>query len=100
MRRHFLNLTAGLIAGAAALGSSAQGAPLPPMSAQQSIQVSAGGYVQSAVVSGDEIDRIKPLQMRWGHHGHHGWHHRHWHHRHWGWRHHHWHHRHWHHRHW
>ena len=97
-RRHLLNLAAGLIAGAAALGSSAQAVPLPPASVQQSVQASPGGSVQSAVVSQDEIERIKPLQMRWGHH--HGWHHHHWHHRHWGWRHHRWHRHHWHHRHW
>ena len=109
-RRHFLNFTVALIAGAAVLGGNAQAAPLAPISAQQLIQTSPAG-VESAVVSQDEIDRIQPEQVRWGHHGHHhhwgwhhhrhwGWRHHRWHHRHWGWRHHHWHHRHWHHRHW
>jgi hypothetical protein len=95
-RRHFLNLTVCLIAGAAALAASAQAAPLPPISAQHVNQVSLGGSIEPAVVSQDEIDRIRPVQVRWGHHGHHwGWHHHHWHHRHWGWHHRHWHHRHW-----
>jgi hypothetical protein len=111
-RRYFLGLTFGLIAGAAALAGSAQAAPLAPISAQQLIRTSPAG-VEGAIVTQDEIDRIKPEQVRWGHHGHGhhwgwhhrrhwGWHHRHWgwRHRHWGWRHHHWHHRHWHHRHW
>jgi len=106
-RRYFLGLTVGLIAGAVALAGSAQAAPLAPISAQQLMQTSPAG-AEPAVVSQDEIDRIKPVEVRWGHHGHHhwghhrhwGWHRHHWHHRHWGWRHHHWHHRHWHHRHW
>jgi hypothetical protein len=108
-RRHFLNFTVGLIAGAAALAVSAQAAPLPPV--QHAGQSSQGA--EPAIVSQDEVNALKPEQVRWGHHGHGhhwgwhhrrhwGWHHRHWgwRHRHWGWRHHHWHHRHWHHRHW
>ena len=81
-RRHFLNFTVALIAGAAALAGNAQAAPLAPISAQQLMQISPGD-AESAVVSQDEIDRIKPEQVRWGHHGHGhhwGWHH----HRHWG----------------
>jgi hypothetical protein len=104
--RNFLGLTVGLIAGAAALMfvASAQAAPLPPVSAQQN-KLSPGAAAEPAVISQDEIDRIRPVEARWGHHGHGhhwGWHHRRhwgWHHRHWGWRHRHWHHRHWH-RHW
>jgi len=105
-RRFFLRLTVGLIAGTAALATIAQATPLPPISAQQMIQPSRAGNVEPAVASQDEIDRLKPEQARWGHHGHGhhwGWHHRRhwgWHHRHWGWHRHHWHHRHWHHRHW
>jgi hypothetical protein len=97
-RRHFLNFTIALIAGAAALGVSAQAAPLPPIAAQQAFAPSLGAETEPAVVSQDEVDRLKPEQVRWGHH----WHHHHWHHRHWGWHRHHWHHRHWgwHHRHW
>ncbi len=100
-RRNFLNLTVGFIAGAAALtfAAGAQAAPLPPVSAQPS-KLSPGVAAEAAVISQDEIDRIRPVEVRWGHH-HHWGHHRHWgwHHRHWGWRHR-WHHRHWHHRHW
>jgi len=107
-RRHFLNFAVCLIAGAAALAGSAQSAPLPPIGMQQAISPSIGSSTEPAVVSQDEVDRLRPEQVRWGHHGHGhhwGWHHRRhwgWHHRHWGWRHHHWHHRHWgwHHRHW
>ncbi|HET7490627.1 MAG TPA: hypothetical protein VFK01_02015 [Bradyrhizobium sp.] len=99
-------LTVALIAGAAALTfvAAAQAAPMPPIPVEQSIQPTLGLAAEPAVISQDEIDRIKPVEVRWGHHGHH-WGHRHWghhwgwRHRHWGWRHHHWHHRHWH-RHW
>jgi hypothetical protein len=105
-RRNFLTLTVGLIAGAAALSfaASANAAPLPPIPAQPN-QLSPGAAAEPAVTSQDEIDRIRPIEVRWGHHGHGhhwGWHHRRhwgWRHRHWGWRHHRWHHRHWH-RHW
>jgi len=73
-RRYFLSLTVGLIAGAAALAGNAQAAPLPPISAQQMIQPSLAGSVEPAVASQDEIDRLKPEQVRWGHHGHrHHW---------------------------
>ena len=97
-RRQVLNFTIALIAGAAALAVSAQAAPLPPIAAQ-AVPPSPGHVVDPAVVSQDEVDRLQPQQVRWGHHH---WHHHHWHHRHWGWRRHHWHHRHWgwHHRHW
>jgi hypothetical protein len=109
-RRHILKITIALVASAAALGASVIAAPLPPVAAQQAIPPSSGSGVEPAVISQDEVDHLKPVQVRWGHHGHHwGWHHHHWHHRHWGWHRHHWHHRHWgwrhrhwgwHHRHW
>ena len=92
--RNLLNLTVALIAGAAALtfAAAAQAAPVPPISAQQNIKPALGGVAEPAVVSQDEIDRLKPVEVRWGHHGHGhhwGWHHgRHWgwhHGRHWGW---------------
>jgi hypothetical protein len=97
-RRQVLNFTIALITGAAALAVSAQAAPLPPAAAQV-VSPSPGHVVDPAVVSQDEVDRLQPQQVRWGHHH---WHHHHWHHRHWGWHRHHWHHRHWgwHHRHW
>jgi hypothetical protein len=99
-RRQVLNFTIALIAGAAALAVSAQAAPLPPITAQ-AVSPSPGHEVDPAVVSQDEVNRLQPQQVRWGHHHHHwhhrhwGWHRHHWHHRHWGWHHHHWHHRHW-----
>jgi hypothetical protein len=105
-RRLFLKLSVGFIAGAVTLASNAQAAPLPPISV---LPAEHGGSAEPAVVSQQEVDSLKPEQVRWGHHGHHrhwGWHHRHWgwHHRHWGWRHRHWgwrhRHHHWHRRHW
>jgi hypothetical protein len=99
VRRYFLQLAFGLAAGAASLAVSAQAAPLPPVSPQSGL-VSGHAAVEAepAVVSQSDVDKLKPEQVRWGHHwhGHHwGWHRHHWHHRHWGWRHRHWHHRHW-----
>jgi len=97
--RNLLNLTIALVAGAAALtfAAAAQAAPVSPISAQQNIQPALGGVAEPAVVSQDEIDRLKPVEVHWGHHGHGhhwGWHHgRHWgwhHGRHLGWRHRHW----------
>jgi hypothetical protein len=100
-RRDFLKLTIGFVAGAAALAASAQAAPLPPISAQQALMPSRGDAAEPAVVAQEDVDRLKPEQVRWGHHGHRGWHHHHGHRRHWGWHHrHHWHRHHWHHRHW
>ena len=92
-RRHFLKLTIGFVAGAAALAASADAAPLPPISAAQAPLPAYGAGAESAVISQDEVDHLKPEEVRWGHH----WH-RHWHRRHWGWRHRHrgWHHRRWH----
>jgi len=98
-RRQVLNFTIALIAGAAALAVNAQAAPLPPVAAQ-AVSPSPGYLVDPAVVSKDEVERLQPQQVRWGHHHHWhhrhwGWHRHHWHHRHWGWHHRHWHHRHW-----
>jgi hypothetical protein len=100
-RRDFLKIAMGLVAGGAALAASGvQAAPLPPVSGEPKAAPAPVG-AEPAVVSQDDIDHIKPEEVRW--HGHHrGWHHHHrgWHHRHWGW-HRRWHHRHWHHhRHW
>ena len=84
-RRHFLKLAFGL-AGAAALAGSAEAAPLPPRPLAKD-GPGAGADVHPAVTTGAEVDKIKPEQVRWGHH----WHGRgHWHHRHWGWRRRHW----------
>jgi hypothetical protein len=90
-RRHFLKLSFGLAAGATALAASANAAPLPPMSAPQNLVAPHSDTAQPAVVSQGDVDRLKPEQVRWGHHWHRHWRHRwhHWHRRHWGW------HRHW-----
>jgi hypothetical protein len=101
-RRHFLKFALGLAAGTAMLAASVEAAPLiAPGFVQTEAPSRSTQDVRPAVTSRDEVDQLKPEQVRWGHGHHHGWHHRHWgwHHRHhWGWRHHHWHHRHW--RHW
>jgi hypothetical protein len=89
-RRHFLKLTLGYVAGAAALAASAQAAPLPPISVEKAVMPSRGEAAEPAVVSQEDVDRLKPEEVRWGHH----WH-RHWHRRHWGWHRHRWHRRHW-----
>ncbi len=66
-RRHFLKLSVGFIAGSVALAASAQAAMLPPIAAPQP---SAGKDVEPAVVGQQEVDRLKPEEVRWGHHGH------------------------------
>jgi translation initiation factor 2 gamma subunit (eIF-2gamma) len=89
-----LNFSAGLVAGTILLAASAQAAPVPPISGQAATVPTVA--VEPAVVSQNEVDQMKPVQVRWHHH--HGYH-RHWHHH--RWHRHHWHHRHWrHHRHW
>ena len=85
-RRHFLKLTFGFVAGATALAASAQAAPLPPILSEQGLVPPHREGAEPAVISQDDVDRLKPEQVRWGHH----WHHRHWHRRHWGWRRRHW----------
>jgi|HubBroStandDraft_5_1064220.scaffolds.fasta_scaffold561585_1 hypothetical protein len=88
-RRHFLKLAFGVVAGAGALAASAKAAPLPPVSTE-GLMPPRGEAAEPAVVSQDDVDRLKPEEVRWGHHGH----------RHWGWhRRHHWHRR-WHRHHW
>jgi hypothetical protein len=83
-RRDFLKLTMGFVAGGAVLAASAQAAPLPPIS-QPLAPGAAAASAQPAVVSQDDVDHIKPEQVRWHHHGHwhRHWHRRHWHRRHW-----------------
>jgi hypothetical protein len=100
-RRHFLKLTLGAVAGAATLAASAQAAPLAPLPlAASNHQLPGNEEVVPAVTSADEVEHLKPEEVRWHRHWHRRWHH-HWHrrwHRHWHSR---WHwHRHWHHRHW
>jgi hypothetical protein len=92
-RRDFLKLAVGFAAGAATLAASAQAAPLVPQPLSQNGLPSTNEDIHPAVTSSDEVNRIKPEEVRWGwHHRHWGWRHRHWgwRHRHWGWRHRHW----------
>jgi hypothetical protein len=93
-RRHFLKLAFGFVAGATALAASARASPLPPVSAQPSLTPPREG-TEPAVASQDDVDHLKPEEVRWGHH----WR-RHWHRRHWGWRRRHWGWRRWHRHHW
>ena len=98
-RRDFLKVAFGLAAGAATLAASAHAAPLLPQPLNARERLSSNEAAHPAVTTTDEVDRIKPEEVRWGHH----WHHRHWgwRRRHWGWRHRHWGwHRRWHRRHW
>jgi hypothetical protein len=79
--RSVLKLAIGMAAGATALVGVANAAPLAPASSSQL----AAPHVQAepALVSKAEADRMKPQEVRWGHHWHrHGGWHRHWH-RHW-----------------
>ena len=92
-RRHFLKLAVGIAAGAAMVAAGAEAAPLSPQPLNGDRRLPA----EPAVVTGDEVDRLKPEQVRWGWHRH--WHRRHWR-RHWGWHRRHWHRRHWHRWHW
>jgi len=87
-RRHFLKLALGYVAGAAALAASAKAAPLPPISAEHGLAPPHGEGAEPAVTTQDDVDRLKPEEVRWGHgRGHHrGWHRGH----HWGWRRRHW----------
>ena len=100
-RRDFLKLAFGFAAGAAALAASARAAPLMPHPlAEDGPLPPSNEDARPAVTTSDEVNRIKPEEVRWGHHWHHrhwGWRHRHWgwRRRHWGWRHRHWHRRHW-----
>jgi hypothetical protein len=84
-RRHFLKIAFGVAAGAATFAATAQAAPMVPLS-EDALRPS-GPDAHPAVTTGDEVDHLKPEQVRW--------HHRYWHRRHWGWRHRHWHRRHW-----
>jgi hypothetical protein len=95
-RRDFLKFALGVAASAAALGASAQAAPLAPHplnddTARASSQ-DAHSDAHPAVTTGDEVDHLKPEEVRWGHGHHYGWGRRHWgwRRRHWGWRRRHW----------
>ncbi|MFB9263327.1 twin-arginine translocation signal domain-containing protein [Bradyrhizobium erythrophlei] len=89
-RRDFLKIAFGGAACAAAFAASAQAAPLAPHPLNEDARQPAAENAHPAVTSGDEVDRLKPEQVRW--HRHWGWRRRHWgwRHRHWGWRRRHW----------
>jgi len=92
-RRDFLKIALGVVAGAAAMAASARAAPLSPQALAPDGRLPANPDAHSAVTSGDEVDRLKPEEVRWGHGHHRGWGHRHWgwrRRRHWGWRRRHW----------
>ena len=97
-RRHFLKLALGYVAGAAALAASAKAAPLPPISAEPGLVPPRGEGAEPAVTTQDDVDHLKPEEVRGGHgRGHHwGWRRRRhygWRRRHWGWHRRRWHHR-------
>ena len=89
-RRDFLKIALGVVAGAAAFAASAQAAPLLPQPLAPDGRLPANQDAHPAVTSGDEVDRLKPEEVRYGRHR--GWGHRHWgwRRRHWGWRRRHW----------
>ena len=90
-RRYFLKIAFGFAAGAAALAASARAAPLMPQPLVEDVPLPANQDAHPAVTSGDEVDRLKPAQVRWGRHR--GWGRRRWgwrRRRHWGWRRRHW----------
>ena len=88
-RRHFLKLAFGFAAGAAALAASAQAAPLAPQRLTDGRLPPGGEKPGPAVTTENDVDRLKPEQVRWRHR----WYRRRWRwrrHRHWGWRRRHW----------
>ena len=88
-RRDFMKIAAGFTATLAALTVSAKAVPLSPTPLAGEGPATAPGIARPAVTSSDQVDQIKPEEVRWGHgwHGHGGWHGRHWgwRRRHWGW---------------
>ncbi len=88
-RRHFLQLAIGLAAGAATLSAGAQAAPLSPHPLDGNVrQPPANQDIHPAVTTEAEVGRLKPEEVRWGHHWHRHWHwrrrwHRRWHRRRW-----------------
>ncbi len=98
-RRHFLKLAFGFAAGAAALAASARAAPLMPHPLAEDGPLSPSNEdARPAVTNGDEVEHLKPEEVRGhggghGRGGHRGWgrgRHRGWGRRHWGWRRRHW----------
>ncbi len=97
-RRHFLKLAFGFAAGAAALAASARAAPLLPHPLAEDRPLPPSNEdARPAVTSGDEVEHLKPEEVRWYHRRwrrhwrrRRRWHRRYWRRRHWGWRRRHW----------
>ncbi len=86
-RRHFLKLAFGFAAGGIALVATAQAAPLTPQPLVPDGQLPVNPDAHPAVTTGEEVDRLKPEEARWGRRR--GWGRRRWgwrRRRHWGWR--------------
>jgi hypothetical protein len=81
-RRHFLKFALGFAAGATALTTSVQAAPLAPQPLDSKGPLPPAD-MHPAVTSAEETSQLKPEQVHWGHHGRRHWHHRHWRHRRW-----------------
>ena len=96
-RRHFLKIAFGFATGAAALAAGVQAAPLAPHALLKDGAPIPHPDTHPAVTTSGEVDRLKPEEVRWGHHWHRHWHRRHWgwRRRHWGWHRHRWHRHHW-----
>jgi hypothetical protein len=81
-RRHFLKLAFGFAAGAAALAASARAAPLLPHPlAEDGPLPPSNEDARPAVTSRDEVEHLKPEEVRWYHR--HWRRHRRWHRRYW-----------------
>jgi hypothetical protein len=92
-RREFLRFAFGIAAGAAALAASARAVPLMPNPLNEGAPPPANEEAHPAMTTGEEVDHLKPQEVRWGRHWHRRWHRRHWgwrRRRHWGWRRRHW----------
>ena len=92
-RRHFLKLAVGFAAGAAALAASARAAPLVPQPLAEDGRLTPSNEdARPAVTTGDEVEHLKPEEVRWRRRRW-GWRRRRrwgWRRRHWGWRRRHW----------
>jgi hypothetical protein len=85
-RRHFLKVAFGFAAGATVLAGTARAAPLIPQLPAKGGLVLGNEDIHPAVTSSDEVDRLRPEEVRWGrrrwgYRRHWGWRRR----RHWGW---------------
>ncbi len=66
-RRHFLKLAFGVAAGAATLAASVEAAPLAPHALVEEGRLpGANEDARPAVTTAEEVDRLKPEEVRWG----------------------------------